>query len=69
MNAQRLTFRSVSKAFGPVQALKDVSFAVAPGAVHGLIGENGAGKSTLLKCLSGIYVPDAGEIAIDGKPL
>ena len=69
LETSRLEFKGVSKRFGPVQALDDVSFAVAPGKVHGLLGENGAGKSTLLKCLSGVYVPDNGEISVDGAVL
>ena len=58
----------VQKAFGATRALKNVSFEVAPGEVHALIGENGAGKSTLMKVLSGAYHADAGSIEIDGKP-
>jgi len=58
----------VQKAFGATRALKNVSFEVAPGEVHALIGENGAGKSTLMKVLSGAYRADAGTIAIDGAP-
>ncbi len=60
--------RQVQKSFGATRALKNVSFEVAPGEVHALIGENGAGKSTLMKILSGAYVPDAGEIELDGRP-
>lgn len=57
-----LEFRGVSKAFGAVRALEDVSFAVAAGETHACVGENGAGKSTLLKILAGIVSPDRGEI-------
>ncbi|RUX95683.1 MULTISPECIES: ATP-binding cassette domain-containing protein [unclassified Mesorhizobium] len=60
--------RSVSKYFGSVVALKDVSFDVCPGEVHCLLGDNGAGKSTLIKTLSGVYTPDEGEIRVQGKP-
>jgi ribose transport system ATP-binding protein len=60
--------RHVSKTFGRVQALKDVSLDVRLGEIHALMGENGAGKSTLMKILSGAYVPDEGsEILIDGQ--
>lgn len=69
MEISRLEFKGVSKRFGPVQALEDVSFCVAPGKVHGLLGENGAGKSTLLKCLSGVYAPDEGTIFVNGAAL
>jgi len=57
----------ISKAFGPVQANKDISIRVAHGAIHGIIGENGAGKSTLMSILYGFYKADKGEIFIDGK--
>ena len=55
-----LQMTDVSKRFGPVQALSDVSFTVRAGTVHALVGENGAGKSTLMKILSGVYKPDKG---------
>jgi ribose transport system ATP-binding protein len=59
---------AVQKSFGATRALKAVSFAVAAGEVHALIGENGAGKSTLMKILSGACPPDAGAIELDGQP-
>jgi len=59
----------LSKAFGPTQALDDVSLDIGAGEVHGLIGENGAGKSTLVKSISGIVVPDAGSVEVDGQPM
>jgi ribose transport system ATP-binding protein len=62
-----LEMRGISKQFPGVTALKDVSFDVRGGEVHGLVGENGAGKSTLIKILSGAYQADAGEIVIDGE--
>ncbi|GHC32125.1 MULTISPECIES: ABC transporter ATP-binding protein [Gemmobacter] len=62
-----IELRGISKAFGPVQANKDISIQVAKGSIHGIIGENGAGKSTLMSILYGFYKADAGEIVIDGK--
>ncbi|OGA18968.1 MAG: hypothetical protein A3G25_00910 [Betaproteobacteria bacterium RIFCSPLOWO2_12_FULL_63_13] len=61
-----LEARAVAKSFGAVQALRDVSFAVAPGEVRGICGENGAGKSTLIKILTGVHQSDRGTIVIDG---
>lgn len=57
----------ISKRFGGVVALDDVSLEIAPGQIVGLVGENGSGKSTLIKILSGVYTPDQGEIHIDGR--
>ncbi|MFT4619534.1 MAG: ABC-type uncharacterized transport system ATPase subunit [Sulfitobacter sp.] len=57
----------ISKAFGPVQANKDISIRVMPGTIHGIIGENGAGKSTLMSILYGFYKADKGEIFIQGN--
>ena len=59
----------ISKSFPGVRALHEVSLELYPGEVTALIGENGAGKSTLVKILTGIYQPDSGEIALDGKPV
>ncbi|GAB3397360.1 ABC transporter ATP-binding protein [Massilia agilis] len=61
-------FRNISKAFGPVQANADVSFSIAKGSIHGVIGENGAGKSTLMSILYGYYNADSGQVLIDGQP-
>jgi len=57
----------ISKAFGPVQANKDISLSVARGSIHGIVGENGAGKSTLMSILYGFYKADAGEVFIGGQ--
>jgi len=59
--------KGISKAFGPVQANKDISIAVPKGTIHGIIGENGAGKSTLMSILYGFYRADSGSIWIDGR--
>ncbi|MDT1061376.1 sugar ABC transporter ATP-binding protein [Paracoccus sp. CPCC 101403] len=64
-----LEMRNISKTFGAVRALRDVSLTVLPGELHALMGENGAGKSTLMKILSGAYVADpGGTVIIEGKP-
>jgi len=64
--APAIELKGISKAFGPVQANKDISIRVMPGTIHGIIGENGAGKSTLMSILYGFYKADAGEIFING---
>jgi ABC-type sugar transport system ATPase subunit len=58
---------NVSKRFGGVQALADVSITIGRGSIHGLVGENGAGKSTLAKIMGGVHQPDAGELLVDGE--
>ncbi len=64
----RLAVRGAGKHFGPVAAVRGVSFSVRAGAIHALVGENGAGKSTLVKMITGMERPDAGEILLDGWP-
>jgi ABC-type sugar transport system ATPase subunit len=66
-NGIALRMLGISKHFGPVQALRDVSLTVRAGTVHALVGENGAGKSTLMKILAGVYQPDTGSIEIHGQ--
>jgi ABC-type sugar transport system ATPase subunit len=62
-----LEVRSISKQFGAVQAVRDVSFAIHAGEVLGLIGDNGAGKSTIVNMIAGMYPPDSGQIIVDGE--
>ena len=64
----RLQFQNMTKHFGGVTALRDVSFDVAPATVHAIVGENGAGKSTLMKILAGVYQPNVGTMQLDGAP-
>jgi simple sugar transport system ATP-binding protein len=64
-----LEMQSVSKYFGSVNALEDISIVVYPGEVTCVLGDNGAGKSTLIKILSGVYAPDKGEVRFDGEPV
>ena len=61
--------RSVSKRFGGVQALTDVTFSIRRGEIYGLIGPNGAGKTTFFNVLTGIYLPDEGNFVFEGQPL
>jgi len=62
-----LEAHQLSKSFGGVQALREVSFTLQRGEVHALMGENGAGKSTLVKMLAGVHTPDSGEIRLKGQ--
>jgi len=64
-----LEVRGVSKYFGSVNALEDITVAVYPGQVTCVLGDNGAGKSTLIKILSGVYTPDKGEVLFEGEPV
>ena len=63
-----IELKGISKAFGPVQANRDINIAVPRGTIHGIIGENGAGKSTLMSILYGFYKADSGQILINGRP-
>ena len=64
-----LEVRHLSKNFGPVQALSDLSMQVFPGEVVALAGDNGAGKTTLIKAISGVYKPSSGDIILRGHPV
>ncbi len=66
----RLDVSHLSKTFGPARVLREVSLSVAPGEMHGLVGQNGCGKSTLVKILTGVYTPDpGGSVRVDGQVL
>ena len=69
INGAFLRMEGMSKAFPGVQALKDVTFEVARGEIHALVGENGAGKSTLMKILTGALDRDEGQIVLRGQPV
>jgi simple sugar transport system ATP-binding protein len=64
-----LELSGVTKNFGAIHAVSDVSFAIEPGEVLGLMGDNGAGKSTLVKMIAGNFPPSSGTIRLDGKPI
>ena len=64
--APALAVTGISKAYGHQPALRDVSFAIAPGEIVGLVGPNGAGKSTTMRIICGLLRPDSGTITIDG---
>ena len=64
-----LTIKNLTKKFGGVLAVNDVSFEVGTGSIMGLIGPNGAGKTTVFNLITGIYRPDQGEITFDGKSI
>ncbi|MEM1289647.1 MAG: ABC transporter ATP-binding protein [Pseudomonadota bacterium] len=68
MSDAALSIDGLSKAFGALKAVDDVSFSISRGSIHALLGENGAGKSTLVKMLYGALQPDAGSIEVGGKP-
>lgn len=65
----RLSVSHISKHFEAVKALQDVSFSIAPGEIHALVGENGAGKSTLVSIITGLQRPNGGQILLDGEPV
>jgi ABC-type sugar transport system ATPase subunit len=68
-NEYIVEMKGISKRFGAVQALNNVDLELRQGEILGLVGDNAAGKSTLMKILAGAYIPDSGEIILEGKPV
>ena len=64
-----LRLDGLTKRFGGVTAVDDLSFEVAPGEIHGLIGPNGAGKTTVINLISGFLTPTSGQILLEGRPI
>src|SRR5207253_509256 len=64
-----LELEAVTKRFGGLTAVKDVSLRAAPGEILGIIGPNGAGKTTLFNVISGFYAPNAGTVRLDGRDI
>jgi branched-chain amino acid transport system ATP-binding protein len=69
MTSDLLTLTNVSRHFGGLKVLQDVSFSVRPGTIPGLIGPNGAGKTTVFNLVTGLLPPTSGDIALDGQSL
>lgn len=69
MSEYVVELKHVTKKFPGVVAMRDMHIQIKPGEIHGLIGENGAGKSTLIKVLTGVYIPEEGEIFVSGEKL
>jgi ABC-type sugar transport system ATPase subunit len=69
MGTPVLEIKNLTKHFGAVEALTDVSFTIDAGSITALIGDNGAGKSTTVKMLSGVFGPTSGQMILDGKPI
>lgn len=66
MSEYVVELKNITKRFPGVVAMRNMSIGIKPGEIHGLIGENGAGKSTLIKVLTGVHIPEEGEIYVDG---
>src|SRR5438552_10609550 len=64
-----LEVKRLSKTFGGVKAVQDVSFTIKEGTIHSVIGPNGAGKTTVFNLITGVYTPTEGEIVFEGKPI
>ena len=62
-----LSIKNISKSFGAIQALDNVSFYINEGQIHGIIGPNGSGKTTMFNCVTGILKPDKGSFIYSGR--
>src|ERR1700729_3861869 len=69
MSEELMGLQNVSKTFGGVAALRDISLSLRRGEIHCIVGQNGSGKSTLIKVMSGVHRPSSGTIQIDGKKM
>lgn len=69
MTNHALRLEHISKSFGAIRANRDVTLSVAPGTIHGVVGENGAGKTTLMRIAYGFYQPDEGRVLVDDVPV
>ncbi len=67
MSEYVVELKNITKRFPGVVAMRNMSIGIRPGEIHGLIGENGAGKSTLIKVLTGVHIPEEGDIYVDGE--
>src|SRR5262245_5515030 len=68
LDADPIVVDTVSKAFGTVTVVKEISFVVRQGEIFGIVGQNGAGKTTMLRMIMDIFRPDAGHILVFGQP-
>src|SRR5215204_4455434 len=64
-----IRLEQVTKRFGGITAVNDVSFGISSGEIHAVVGENGAGKSTIMKMLAGVHQPDSGSLVLRGQPV
>src|ERR1700741_3456924 len=67
MSEPLLSIRNLTKRFGGLTAVRNVSWDIFPGEVVALLGDNGAGKSTLIKCISGVFQAEEGDIFFEGR--
>lgn len=67
MTTPMILLEQVSKAYGPHEILRDISFEVNPGEIVGLVGPNGTGKTTTIRLINGVIHPQSGRIVVDGR--